>query len=78
MNKKLLLISPIVLITIWYIAAYFKIVNILFLPSPKIVLYKLIELITTTEKTLTIWPDVLSTLYIMLISFFISICETDH
>jgi NitT/TauT family transport system permease protein len=67
--KKTIFIGPIVIILIWFIVSFFKIVNPFFLPSPLEVLINLYSIFKTGE----IFPDLFATLIRTLEAFLIAI-----
>src|SRR3989344_6931801 len=68
-KKLLILVSPIAILVLWHIASLLNIVNPLFLPTPYETALKLVELLTSADPAITIWPDIFATLHRMLVGF---------
>jgi NitT/TauT family transport system permease protein len=63
--KKEIFYGPIVLMILWYVACWARVIKPLFLPQPHIVLQELLRLIFT----LTLWKDMIWTMWRILLGF---------
>lgn len=69
MKTILSLLTPIILLLIWFLISYFNLINPLFLPSPQEVFVKLYKLMVSGE----VFPDIIATLLRVLVGFFMAI-----
>lgn len=66
--KKELLYGPVIILVLWYIVYFTRLVNPLFLPPPHAVMMKLANMLVDTD----VWRDVGSSLWRILLGFIIA------